>query len=59
LKVSKYLIASDQAVEVGQYPGFRVLVAIVTTFAACSAGAEKSFSLMNIIKTEQRCINFM
>jgi len=59
LKISKHLLASNQAVEGGQYSGFRVLVAIVTTFAANSAGAEGDFSLMNIIKTKQRNVNIM
>jgi len=54
LKVSirKYSLALDQGVDAGQYPSVRVLVAIVTTFAVSSGGAERSFSLMNIIKTK-------
>jgi len=52
LKASKYLLASNQAVEGGQYPGFRVLVAIGTTFAASSGGGERGLFLMNIIKTQ-------
>jgi len=59
LKVSKYLLASNQAVEGRKYFGFRVLVAVGTTSAASSAGAERGFFLKNIIKTKQKYVNFM